>query len=196
MASVIRALVIVVGVLGLATLFIGPFRFKRWPHKIASVFVGLLLLGGSTHLAHGAYHVWADQRRIADVSQIARIVDEFHSRTGRYPLASLNIPVTVGVNITLDELPPRYTQPPPGAPGEIVPYSVLLAELRSVLGDDLELPMDPQRVAVYAPNFYQYQYYDDGSYYVSVNLYYEIPGTERLADHYYKYELSSADQRR
>lgn len=69
-----------------------------------------------------------------------------------------------------------------------MPYKVFLGELRDALGNELELPLEPTRVATHAPNFYQYLY-REGRYYLSVNLYFERPGTRKLAPHYFKYEL-------
>lgn len=177
-------------------LFIAPFFLKTWPRRLASIAVGLMTAIGTVFFAHQAYHVAIDQQRVDDLHRIAGIVEAYHDRTGRYPLATLEIPVTVGVNLTDADLPPRYQRPPPGAPGRVVPYAVFLNELRSVLGDDLELPQDPQTVAVHAPNFYQYQFYEGGHYYLSGNLYFERAGTERLGPHYFKYELSSRSRSR
>ncbi len=177
-------------------LFIAPFFLKTWPRRLASIAGGVVVAIGAVLFSYHAYHVVADRQRVDDLHRIAGVIEAFHDRTGRYPLATLAIPVTVGVNLTDADLPARYRRPPPGAPGQVVPYSVFLNELRSVLGEDLVLPQDPQTVEVYAPNFYQYQYYEGGHYYLSGNLYFERPGTERLGPHYFKYELSSRSRPR
>src|SRR5690606_34714874 len=70
----------------------------------------------------------------------------------------------------------------------------LLAELQRVLGDELQLPFDPQRVPVNMPNFYVYMI-DGDNWYLTVHLHEAFPFANRLADYYHKQDLTNSEQR-
>ena len=172
--------------------------------KLIIVLIALVALLG---LGVGGY-VWydaveadfqanADAKRIHDVHRIAALVEAYRDVRGYYPFAdrvaslSPDGPVPVAVNITNLTLDPVYGSPPPGNDGVILPFEEFAAELRSALGDDIEIPFDPQKAGVYAPNFYQY-FTNGVVYFVSANLYSPTGFTREIGPHYFKYQVSSA----
>jgi hypothetical protein len=172
--------------------------------KIVTVLIGLVVVllglgaGGYFWLerADAAFHAAADAKRVYDVHRIAAMAEAYRALRGYYPLADrvatldADGPIPVAVNITNLELDPIYGSPPPGRRGVVLPFEELLGELRAVLGNDLVVPFDPQKVPTGAPNFYQYMT-NGTDYFVSANLNSPTPYTQEIGPRYHKYQVSS-----
>ena len=170
---------------------------------VATAVVAIVLVGSLAgyHLyaaIEDDYQAAADAKRINDVHRIAALVEAFVTAAGHHPLrgrlensSSRDQAEPMAANITGLKLPSKYLRPPPGQPGQIIPSEEFEAELRAVLGAEVVIPYDPQRVGVYAPNFYQFMTVG-GNWYVSANLYSPTEHTLELGPHYHKYQVSSA----
>ena len=66
----------------------------------------------------------------------------------------------------------------------------LLNELQSVLGSDVQLPFDPQRVPVNKPIFYIYRIVND-VYHVAVHVHNDLPFANKLGPYYNKVEVTN-----
>jgi hypothetical protein len=84
----------------------------------------------------------------------------------------------------------KYDYPPQGGSGIVRDYETFEKDLKRVLGVNIQIPFDPQKVELYAPNFYTY-IYDGKNYLISANLYNPNDRTIKIDCHYFKYELGS-----
>jgi hypothetical protein len=133
------------------------------------------------------YQEMADRKRVEHIDYIARLIRQFHSDTGDYPLESKLSDGPIEVFITDREVPSRYYDASARAGIELYPVEELAAELERVLWKGIELPSDPQKVATFAPNFYIY-HVDESQACVAGHLYAPREGARRVRDWYYKYE--------
>lgn len=172
---------------------------------VFSIVAAVLVVGGGWTAcpamagAEEDYQAAADAKRIHDVHRIAALIEAYRQAAGHYPFRERfeNIPpghkaAPLAATITNLQLPEKYRWPPPGSSGRIMPSAEFEAELRAVLGPDIEIPCDPQKIEVYAPNFYQFLT-DGQDWFVSANLYSPTGHTLRLAAHYHKYQVGSVD---
>lgn len=131
-----------------------------------------------------------DIARLKDLAVLSGYIERFHALTGRYPLQGASTLANYSFIATREQqkgiTPPPYehTRTEVGA---------LLSELQQVLGEDLELPFDPQQFAVTAPVFYMYMIIDD-SWFLAAHLYGDYPFANRLDNHYSKVEITNRDQ--
>lgn len=174
------------GVLGLLVTLGGLVFLKGWKSKLVASGVGVGLLAVSAYLAHESFHRMADETRVRHVDEIFAMMVSYRDQVGVCPLGDRAGPVAV--NISHGPLPPRFSKPPPGTAGTIVPFVEFEAEVRAVLGPDTVFPQDPQNVSSGPPNFYQYHVADD-AFFVAASLYHPRPKARAVNDWYYKYEL-------
>ena len=139
-----------------------------------------------------------DADRINDVHAIAEIIERYHDITGKYPFQEnwdimppgyKFVPITV--NITDQELPPKYLVPVPGNPGSVLPTDKFENYLSAVLGEKITLPYDDRDVR--QPNcapFHQF-YYDGKRYLVSAVLENPTPDTRTYNKVCHKYTVGS-----
>ena len=73
---------------------------------------------------------------------------------------------------------------------EVIAAEELRNELESVLGQRIEFPHDPQRVAVGRPNFYMYMI-DGDTYFLAVHLHHHYAFAQHVGPNYSKLELSN-----
>lgn len=117
-----------------------------------------------------------DKKRVEDMIALAEDIEAFYRKTGRYPLATEPQPGMIVVGIT------DYAAQKPDTPP--IPAKNLLEALQKELGDNVELPRDPddgeQGVLL---RFYQYAT-DGQDFYVSAFLdeetFYTRPGARGL----------------
>jgi hypothetical protein len=174
------------GALGLLVVLGGLVFLKKWKHKLVACAAGVVLLGVAFYLAHESFHRMADETRVRHVDEIFAMIVRYRDQVGICPLADR--PGPVGVNISHRPLHPRFSKPPPGFTGTIVPFAELEAEVRAALGPDIVFPQDPQKASSGPPNFYQYHVADD-DFFVAASLYHPHPKAKPVLDWYYKYEL-------
>ena len=122
----------------------------------------------------------ADKIRINDVHTILGIVYKYHEKTGRYPLADGSHPLPVYVAITDKK---AYVKP------EFVDKDIFIHEIKSVLGEDVQIPMDPQKYDVYGARFYLYST-DGNDFQISARLFKPTEGTQAVDKYTHVYLLS------
>lgn len=150
----------------------------------------LALCGDSA--AYRAHKRAQDVQRLKDLKYIAGLIEEYRQKVGRYPLVEKVETGRLGLVLTRRSLRKEYRVPPPGITGRAHPNGLPLERaLTKGLGRKISLPEDPQKLASFAPNFYQYLVTKD-AYYVSTYLFYKAKGSLAIGPrHHYKIELSS-----
>lgn len=132
-----------------------------------------------------------DIARLNDLVILSGYIEAYREAAGRYPLQGesplphYSFIATAEQQDYVPDLPIEHST---------TDVRSLLAELRLVLGDDLQLPFDPQRVPVNKPNFYVYMI-DGNHWYLAVHLHEAFPFANRLGDYYYKLELTNSERR-
>lgn len=153
----------------------------------------MVLLGGV-----GALYWWveedyqrcADALRQDDMFTIAQMVEDYHDITDRYPFQPTD-GSEVEALLASRDLTEEERRGPAERPMTILDKDAFYDELERVLGPkEVKRRTDPQKVAVTAPNFYQYHVTKDG-YSVSVNLYNAVPQSRELGPHYHKLQVGS-----
>lgn len=134
-----------------------------------------------------------DAERIADIKQIAGMVEQYRRITGRYPFAEAFEGAPAGalphvhVNISSQPLPEEFLLPPPGSDDAMVSSEQFEADLQEVLGPGVKLPSDDAPL----PRFYQY-HFDGTDYHISAALYEPTDETVSRGSDWHEYRISSA----
>lgn len=129
--------------------------------------------------------VKADVQRVRDVHAIADLIEKFHEKEGRYPLSLLG---NSGVVI-------RNSKSRHGEPREDkfnVGMKVFLKELRSVLGNDVNVPVDMVKAPEFGYMDYAYSLYG-GEYGVSAYLYNPAKFAQTFSPHMHQYRVGSTE---
>ncbi|WP_417764955.1 hypothetical protein [Shewanella chilikensis] len=129
-----------------------------------------------------------DIARLNDLEVLSGYIEQYHSITGKYPFQG-EVDYPHYVHIATQEQQ-KYAQGGPPYEHKKTPSSDLLRELVSVLGDEISVPFDPQRMPVNKPNFYIYMVVDD-VYFLAVHLHNDFPFAQKVANYYYKVEVTS-----
>jgi hypothetical protein len=121
----------------------------------------------------------ADKQRVRDLHALAALIDAYHAKKGAYPLADPERKIK-NVNISTQEFPTSDA---------VVPLDAFVAELKSVLGDDVAVPLDPMPMED-RTKLYIYSVYGS-TYTVACVLYHHATFAEKIMDHYCQYRLGS-----
>lgn len=156
-----------------------------------SILLGFFLTGFIFYFySEKNYQKMADQKRMEDLVIIADYIEAYYAVTGYYPLspesqADQYSVVAIGT--------PEQTD---GLTGfkDVLEFSEeqLEQELSEVLGEEIELPHDPQQYSTNGrPNIYDYKVYN-GNYYLKTYLYAENDYAQYNGEHFYTVEIGSA----
>jgi len=152
-----RLLSLATFLLAAVLLFLVPFLVRGRSRKIAALLAGgiaALVFADSEEIQ---YQHRFDYLRARHLATFARQIDAYRQQTGHCPLASAAGPLVVRLHAgPLPADPGRYD----GAVGTVRDAGALRKELRRVLGEQVQLPVDPQgfRYAyLVAPNWYLYR---------------------------------------
>jgi hypothetical protein len=176
-------------------------------------FVSLTLLAGcgAYEKIDTEYQKDADAKRVADLYQIAELVEEYRDKVGFYPLAKQRENLKAPDGGFEDNDTKLFYESNPEAECLITPrdvsdkiknrpgayirvsYEAMNTELSKALGREVILPYDPQKVWVHRPNFYVYLY-RDGNYYLAVHLHEPHLHSKKIAEHFYKLEVTSFEK--
>jgi len=126
------------------------------------------------------YQAYADKVRINDVHTIVDLVIQYHKKTGFYPLADGSHPLPVYVAITNKK---EYIKT------EFVDKDIFISAIKSVLGKDVLIPMDPQNYDVYGARFYLYST-DGDNFQISARLFKPTPLTQPIDKYTHLYLMS------
>ncbi len=145
---------------------------------ITSLFISCASIGPEGKLEQ-QYQANADKIRINDIQKLAEIILQYHKKTGHYPLAdgSYKLPAYVAITDKKEYVRPGF-----------IDKDIFINEIRSVLGENTIIPMDPQKGDMYARRYYLYSTEGD-VFYVSARLFKETPFTQPVAKYNHTYIL-------
>ncbi len=144
-------------------------------------------------LGGGAYQRDVDIIRLNDLQEIGGYIEEYKKETGDYPYsAKSNIPVIV--NIATKEQQEIFKNAP-GPPFQHTKVSAVsfTKELEKGLARKIKMPFDLQRRPNGRQNFYSYMIVE-GRYYLAVHLYNEYSFAEKVAENWFKVQISNISQ--
>ena len=130
-----------------------------------------------------------DIARLNHLEKISGYIEQYKNITGKYPfqgkteLQNYVYIATKGQQKYTKQMAPPYSH----LLSNINPF---IAELQSKLGQDIQMPFDPQRVPVNKPNFYIYMIEGD-TYYVAVHVHNDYSFSNKLANYYNKVEVTN-----
>jgi len=164
---------------------------KRWVVYGVAICILAAFGGGAFYQwAEENYQQCADATRMSDLFTIAQMIEDYHELEGRYPFQPEDDTVTEAL-LASRALTDVERRGPADEPMLILDKDAFYDELDRVLGAERVMRLvDPQKVAMGAPNFYQYRV-DREAYYVSVHLNKPVPQSQELGPNYHKVQLSS-----
>jgi len=125
----------------------------------------------------------ADRQRVSDVHQIAYLAERYHEETGHYPFAEPDS------SVFLQTLIGEHIGRTDGFGETYVSQEVLLADLRAVLGPEVELPRDPLPDED-GTRTYSYGVYGR-SYTAAVMLYHPVGWSEGILPRRWQYRVGA-----
>jgi hypothetical protein len=131
----------------------------------------------------------ADKQRVRDVHAIADLVEKFHKKTGRYPLGTSG-----DSGVVLRNEKSKHGEPKKDKYN--VGMAAFVKDLRSVLGDDIAVPVDRVRVPNDDPMDYMDYAYSlyGGEYAVSAYLYHPVKHAQTFGPHMHQYRVGSTER--
>jgi len=174
---------------------------KIWKSRI---YIAALLLGVSVGASAGLLDFFKsgtsealqhdfDIVRLNDLVQLSGLIEQYKNKAGIYPLEG-QTDLQHYVHIATKEQQ-EYAQGGPPYKHKRTDVGTFISELQSVLGPNIEIPFDLQRVPVKKPNFYIYMVIGD-IYYLAVHVHQDFSFANKLADFYNKVEVTNSPQRR
>lgn len=158
-------------------LLVAPFLVKGWRRKGLCLFGGLAAIAGYLAVGELHYQRLFDQVRTHHLRSLTASLDRYVQQQGHWPLAEAG--KTVAVRLTDRPLPshPARREDQPGV--RYRDYTDLVAALQTALGADTPVPIDPQKAALTAPNWYLYRV-DDTGYSLTAAFFFAGPCTRRV----------------
>lgn len=155
--------------------------------KRISIFLIIFLFAGCSRTST-EFQKDADVIRLRHLKYYGELLEEYHRRTGKYPFqGEKDIPVYVYV---ANDEQIEFTKQGPPYPHAIVGFKEFVKEIESVLGKEINEYYDPQYRPDYKPNFYIYMI-DQDTYFFAVHVHQPYRFAKKVAEHYYKIELSN-----
>lgn len=134
------------------------------------------------------YQENADQIRLQHLRYYGDLLDEYHVKTGKLPFqGEYDIPVYITIANDFQKKNANQQLP---FENKKISSEQFKQELEKVLERDITLMYDPQKVGVYAPNFYIYSVYQK-VFYFGIHLYDDYDFTNNISKHYNKVELTN-----
>ncbi len=126
--------------------------------------------------------------RLNHLKYWGKIIEEYHSETGRYPLQEdVNLPNYVFI---ANEWQRKRIR-------KAVPYSHKITDMKEFIevlevgiGRKFDIKYDHQKISVTKPNYYIYSIHRN-QYFFAVHLYNSFSFARKVADNYYKLEISN-----
>ena len=148
---------------------------------------GFLDSGTSEPLQHDF-----DIARLNDLKNLGGMIEEYKDKTGRYPLEGIsNVPNYVHIATKNQQ---KFVKGKPPYSHKITDVNEFILTLQEVLGNDIKIPFDPQKIPVNKPNFYIYKISGD-IYYLAVHVFEEYEFSKNVAKYYNKVEVTNSPQR-
>ena|SRR5688572_6027950 len=131
----------------------------------------------------------ADVIRLRHLQHYGQLIEEYREKTGRVPFqGAAEIPIYVNI---ANHQQAKYASKGPPTQHKLMSTAGFVSELESGIGRAIIERYDPQWVPTRKPNFYIYMVNRD-YYFFAVHLHQPFPFAKRIADHYYKAEISNA----
>jgi hypothetical protein len=130
----------------------------------------------------------ADIVRLHHLKHYGTLIEEYHKKTGRLPFQGIT-DVPVYVNIANDQQA-QFAKNGPPTPHKLMSVDEFVTELELGLGRKISERYDPQFNPVDKPNFYIYMVSED-YYFFAVHLSQPYPFAKKIAENYYKAEVSN-----
>ena len=171
-----------------------PRSLVRRKIFIAAVAVTTILLVVAFYFLRTYNAVAEDFQKDADIVRLQHLkhygdlIEEYHSKTGKYPFEG-TAKVPVYVHIANDQQSP-YAKNGPPTPHKLISNADFIAELEKGLGRTIKERYDPQFDRSGKPNWYIYMTSGD-FYFFAVHLHQPHPFAKKIADNYYKVEISN-----
>jgi hypothetical protein len=147
---------------------------RRLDAHIEKVFAGVV--------ANDAAQLAADRQRVRDVHAIAALVEDYKTRTGRYPLVG---PDGAMKNVVIAPWLPRHRNE------TTVDFDTFAGDLKAVLGAGLHIPFDPDNNAE-SEKVYVYSTLGTG-YGVAAGLHHHVAFSERVMGDHVQYRVGSRE---
>lgn len=126
--------------------------------------------------------------RLKDVATLSGYIEEYKKITGKYPFeGEVEYPHYVHIATKQQE---QYANGGPPYKHKRTSAKDFIEELQSKLGKGIEIPFDLQKVPVNKPNFYIYMVVGN-VYFLAVHIHHEQPFASKVADYYYKVEVTN-----
>jgi hypothetical protein len=134
----------------------------------------------------------ADIYRMKHIKYYGEILEEYKSKTGKYPLEGLSEdPVYVFIAHDRQEEYAKNMDKQNPNKHTVVSFKKFVEEIEDKLGRKINQYFDPQYEADIKPNFYIYVFKDDKYFFAThVSNYYSF--STKLLDNYYKVEISNS----
>ena len=130
----------------------------------------------------------ADKIRIQHLRYYGDLIQEYYEISGTFPFqGKIDIPIYITIANNFQKKNADQQLP---FDNMQIPSTEFKQELERVLEREISLMYDPQKVGVYAPNFYIYSIWE-GIFYFSIHLYNKYNFTKNVSKHYNKVELTN-----
>lgn len=136
----------------------------------------------------GALQYDFDIARLNHLEKISSYIEEYKRITGKYPLQGQSTLQHYVLIATQEQQ--KYTTQRPPYPHDTTDATSFIAELQSKLGNDIQIPFDPQRAPVNKPNFYIYMIEGD-TYYLAIHVHQDFIFANKLGSYYNKIEVTN-----
>lgn len=155
--------------------------------KGISIFLAIFLFVGCSKTST-KFQKDADVVKLRHLKHYGELLERYHRITGKYPFQGQK-DVPIYVYFANDEQI-EFTKQGPSYPHVVIPFKEFVKEIESVLGKEINEYYDPQYRPDYKPNFYAYMI-DHDTYFFAVHVHQPYPFAKKVAEHYYKIELSN-----
>ena len=135
----------------------------------------------------------ADIYRLRHLEYFGNLIEEYHDKTGRYPLQGES-ELQNYVHIAAPHQQ-KYVRGGPQYKHDVTDVEMFRKVLEEGLGRKVDFKFDPQKVPAGAPNFYIYMIEGD-SFFFAVHLYNEHSFARPIGKHYHKVEITNETPQR
>jgi len=134
------------------------------------------------------YQENADGIRLQHLRNYGDLLEEYYEKAGKFPFQEeFDIPVYITIANEFQQKNANQQLP---FENKKISSEQFNQELERVLEREITLMYDPQKVGVFAPNFYIYNVYQK-VFYFAIHLYNDYDFTNNISKHYNKVELTN-----
>ncbi|MCK4739030.1 MAG: hypothetical protein KAT46_03700 [Deltaproteobacteria bacterium] len=128
--------------------------------------------------------------RLNGLKDLGLLFEEYERSVGGYPFGSNRELASIVFIATKEQNKYTKTAIKPDFPHQVIGVKGLIDEIERVLGREILMPFDPQRVPLFRPNFYVYTT-SDGGFFLTISLYGEYSFATTVSKNYSLMTLSS-----